>query len=61
MLSILYLFTIVQLFTDSVALSDVKEILRSYEICKNLQAGCDLRDKRSMEKMADLMVVCVPG
>lgn len=57
MLSILYLFTIVQLFTDSVALSDVKEILRSYEICKNLQAGCDLQDKRSMEKMADLVEI----
>ena len=58
MLSILYLFTVVQLFTEGVyASSDVKNILRNREICDKVPSYCTPKKEALMDDMADLVEI----
>lgn len=58
MLSKLYLFTVVQLFTEGVhASSDVKSILRNHEICDKVPNYCTSKKLALMDDMADLVEI----
>jgi len=58
MLSISYLFTVAQLFTEGVhASSDVKNILRNREICDKVPSYCTPKKEALMDDMADLVEI----